>query len=248
MTFHQVVLRRFGVAVLALAALLSLGALSGAAAAKTRSAAAKTRSGTSESASGMARDQRIANDARLRLSDLPPGWMAGSSAAQPTAEAPCPSLRRAAGSISAAKVSPSFSIATGPTLAAQSETYVYADTALARHWFGRFSGPRTRSCLARILRAELATTVELPGIKIGPIGVGVLSIAPIGDQDSAFRVTVPVSGSGMSFNVDVDVVFVQAGRGLEIFTLGSVGSPFDPGLETSLVTAVTGRLDADLQR
>jgi hypothetical protein len=244
MTFHQVVLRRFGrfgVATLALAAFLGPGAVSSA-------AASKTRSGISESAAGMTRDQRIANDARLRLSDLPPGWMAGSSAAQPTADAPCPSLRRAAGWISAAKVSPSFSISTGPTLAAQSETYVYADTALAKHWFGRFSGSRTRACLARILRTELAMTVELPGIKIGPIGVGVLSITPVGDQDAAFRVTVPVSGSGMSFKVDVDVVVVRAGRGLEIFTLGSVGSPFDPGLETSLVTAVTGRLDADLLR
>jgi hypothetical protein len=244
MTFHQVLLRRFGVAAIAFAVLLGCGAVSS-------TAAVKTRSGTSVSPvspAGMARDQRIANDARLRLSDLPPGWMAGSSAARPTADAPCPSLHRAAGWINAAKVSPAFSFSSGSTLAAQSETYIYADTSLAKQWFGKFSGRRTRTCLARILRTELETAVGFPGITIGPIGVEVLSIAPVGDQDSAFRVTVPVSGSGTNFKVEVDVVFVRAGRGLEIFTLGSVRSPFDPALEASLVTSVTGRLDADLGR
>jgi hypothetical protein len=240
MTFHQVVGVRVTVAVIAFAALLGWGAGSSA-------AASKSRSGTSESATGMAADQRIANDARLRLSDLPPGWGAGSSAAQPTADAPCPRLHRAAGWISAAKVSPSFSFSSGATLAAQSETYVYADTALAKHWFGEFSSRSTRTCLAQILRTELATTVELPGIRIGPIRVRVVSIAPVGDQDSAFRVTVPVSGSGTSLRVDVDVVFVRAGRGLQIFTLGSVGSPFDAGLETSVVKSVSDRLAADLR-
>jgi hypothetical protein len=42
-------------------------------------------------------------------------------------------------------------------------------------------------------------------------------------------------------------VFVRAGRGLEIFSLGGLGSPFDPTLERALVRTVTAWLAADLR-
>jgi hypothetical protein len=241
MTSHRAVLLRFGVAAVALAALLGWGASSSA-------AATKTRSGTSQSAADMPADQRIANNARLRLSDLPAGWVAGSAASRPTADAPCPNLRRAAGWISAGKISPAFSVSSGNPLTAQTETYIYADTALAKHWFGEFSSRQTRACLARILRTELATAVELPGITLGKIRLRGISVAAVGDQDSAFRVTVPVFGSGVTLEVDVDVVFVRTGRGLEIFSLGALGRPFDPTLEGTVLNNVTARLATDLQR
>src|SRR5262249_39156758 len=153
--------------------------------------------------------------ARLRLSDLGPGWVAGSSAARPTAEEPCPSLRRAAGAISAAKISPLFSISSGHPLTAQGETYVYADIAQATHWFDEFSSRRTRACLAALLREELSTAVIEPGVRIGAVTLHSLAVSPVGDQDSAFRVHVPVTGGGVNLKVDADVVFVRVERGLE---------------------------------
>jgi hypothetical protein len=250
MTFHRAVPLCLGGAVLALAAFFGWGAGSSAAAtgAIGTHRTVATRSGTSGSPAGMAADQRIANDARLRLSDLPAGWVGGSAASRPTADAPCPSLRRAAGWISAGKISPAFSVSTGNPLTAQTETYIYADTALAKHWFGEFSSRQTRACLARILRTELATTVELPGITLGKIRIHGIAVAAVGDQDSAFRVTVPVFGSGVTLEVDVDVVFVRTGRGLEIFSLGALGRPFDPTLEGTVLNHVTARLATDLQR
>jgi hypothetical protein len=106
-TFHHVVLLRCGIAAIALAAVLGWGA-SSAAGVGLRSAGrvsayaiVKTRSGTSKSAPELVIDHRIARDARMRLSDLPPGWVADKTVSRPTTDAPCPGFRRAGGDISA---------------------------------------------------------------------------------------------------------------------------------------------------
>jgi hypothetical protein len=251
-TFHHVVLLRCGIAAIAFAAVLGWGA-SSAAGVGVRSAGrvsahaiVKTRSGTSKSAPELVIDHRIARDARMRLSDLPPGWVADKTVSRPTADAPCPGFRRAGGDISAGMASPAFSDP-GDLHTAQSETYVYADTAMAEHWFAEFSSRRTRACLARLIRKEGAAAVRAEGFTLGPITARSIPAAPVGDEDAAFRVTVPFSGSGVTLNVDADVVFVRAGRGIAIFSLAALGSPFAPALETALVKTVAGRLATDLR-
>jgi hypothetical protein len=124
--------------------------------------------------------------------------------------------------------SPAFSDS-GDLHTAQSETYVYADTATAEHWFAEFSSRRTRACLARLIRKEGAAAVKAEGFTLGPITARSIPVAPVGDQDEAFRVTVPFSGSGVTLKVDADVVFVRAGRGIATFSLAALGSPFAPG-------------------
>jgi hypothetical protein len=193
-------------------------------------------------------DQRIARDARLRLGDLPPGWVAQNTASVPTAEAPCPGLRKAAGFISAGMLSPAFSVSAGDVESAQSETYIYADAALAKHWFKQFSSRSTQVCLARVLRRDVGAAVSAEGITLGPIRVRRLPGARAGNQAAAFRVIVPAFTSEETIEVDADVVFVRVGRGLEIFSLAGVGSPFDPGLKATLVRAVSARLAGDLRR
>ena len=246
MTFHTFLVR-CAVAAVALAGLLGWAASSSGATAAATSThpISATRSGTSGSAPSFVIDQRIARDARLRLSDLPSGWMAGDTVSTPTAAAPCPGLRRAQGFVSAASVSPAFS--DGDIRTAQSETYVYADTALAKHWFAEFSSRSTRACLARLIRQEGAAAVAAEGFTVGSLTTRTLAVGPVGDERAAFHVTVPVSGSGVTFKVEADAVFVRAGRGIAIFSLASLQSPFDPGLERSLVRTVTARLAGDLR-
>jgi hypothetical protein len=246
MTFHTFLVR-CGVAALALAGLLVCVASSGAAVATPTSThpITATRSGTSESAAGMAADQRIASDARIRLSDLPSGWMAENTVSRPTADAPCPGLRRAGGDISGGKVSPAFS--DGEIHTAQSETYVYADTAMAEHWFAEFSSHSTRACLARLIRQQAQAAVQLEGFTVGSITTRSVPVAPVGDERAAFHVTVPVSGSGTTFKVEADSVFVRTGRGIQIFAFASLQSPFDARLERSLIRAASARLASDLR-
>jgi hypothetical protein len=254
-TFHHVVLVRCGVAAAAVAALVGWGASSSAAAgvapavnaASTHSVGA-TRSGTSRSAAGVAIDRRIARDARLRLSDLPPGWTADPTASTPITAAPCPGLSAARAAVSARTASPAFSLSAGDTRNAQSVADLYADTGTAKHWFAEITGRGTRACLVRMLRKALPTALP-SSITVGPITDPSLPVAPIGDNDAAFRLTVPLfsADSGMTTNIDVDLVFVRVGRGIAIFSLGGVGSPFDPALETTLVTSVADRFATDLR-
>jgi hypothetical protein len=246
MTFH-IFLRRCAMAAVALAGLLGWAAGSSGAIAAPLSThpISATRSGTSGSTPSFVIDQRIARDARLRLSDLPSGWMAGDTVSTPTAAAPCPDLRRAQGFVSGASVSPAFS--DGGIRSVQSETYVYADTALARHWFAEFSSRSTRACLARLIREESAAAVVAEGFTVGSLTTRSVPVAPVGDERGAFHVIVPVSGAGVSFKVEADAVFVRTGRGIAIFSLASLQSPFDPGLERTLVRTVTARLAGDLR-
>jgi hypothetical protein len=254
-TFHPVVLRRFVAGAVVLAAVLVVGGAGSSVAAVGAPSSgpvfthhvAATRSGTSRSGAGVLVDQRIARDARLRLSDLPPGWVAQNTASTLTANAPCPGLRRAAADISAGMISPDFSGSTGHPESAQTETDIYADSLTAKHWFNKFSSHGTVACLLRVLRNELAAAVSEPGVTVGSITVRGLPVAPVGDQRAAFRVTVPVIGPGVRLKVDADLVFVRAGRGLEFFSLAGVGSPFDPRLEGTLVKTVAARLAADLR-
>jgi hypothetical protein len=245
---------RFGAAVIALAALLGWGTGVTAAAAGAPSAGglrghavATTRSGTAESITGIANDQRIARDAGLRRSDLPPGWVVKDPSSRPRGDAPCPGIRRAAVDSSGGMISPFFSASNGDVLSAQSQTYVYADTAGAQHWFAGFTSRGTRACLAHVLRNALSADGTVPGVTLSPIRLRSLPVAPVGDQDSAFRITVRVSYRIVTLKVNVDTVFVRAGRGIEIFSLGGLGSPFGPRLESSLVKTVTDRLTADLR-
>lgn len=120
--------------------------------------------------------------------------------------------------------------------------------ATAKHWFAEFTSRGTRACLARLLHKALTATARAQGFTLGPVTTRSLAVAPVGDQDSAFRVSVPVSTSGLTLKVDADAVFVRAGRGIEIFALAGVGSPFDPALEARVVNTVTGRLASDLRR
>jgi hypothetical protein len=191
------------------------------------------RSGTSLS------DGRIARDARLRLTDLPPGW---KTIPKPSlfAGLSCPGLSGAKSATSARMTSPEFQLGQAEAVSA---AYVYATSAAAKHWFGQLSSAKTRACIGNSVRRILGAAERPRGVDVA-VTTRRAIVVPVGDERVADRISIRLSALGASERAYLDLVFVRAGRGIAAFSLADVGTVFQ--LETQVVQTVVGRLTADL--
>ena len=247
---YVVLVLRFGLAPVLLAALVGCGARSSAApvaAAPAAHAVTSTRSGTSRSAAGVAIDRRIARDAQLRRSDFPAGWGPSRRPAA-TPGLKCPTVSEARAAVSARGASREFAQGNASSAAATADsvTYIYADTATAAHWFARLTSRGTQACLVRVLRKSVIAQIRGQGARLDSITARPLTIAPAGDERAAERVVVRLSAGTFSGKAEADVMFVRARRAVAVLVVNRVGGPFDPALETKLVRTVSDRLAAGL--
>jgi len=71
--------------------------------------------------------------------------------------------------------------------------------------------------------------------------LGRLSVESYGDRSEAFQVEVELSGDDLTVSVFVDIVIVNSGRGVALFTFVDVITPFS-GERGELIEAVLTRL------
>ena len=183
-----------------------------------------------------------ARTATLRLSDFPRDWEVDNDSDDSAAQAHCQTLDGAQAAGRAHAQSPKY---TSHTAYASSEVLVFADAVAATHWFTELADRATGECAGEQLGRFVA---ETHGVKIGQIATAGLAISPVGDQDAAKRLTIPVSQNGVTIKAFGDVVFVRIGRGIAVIELVRVLSPFDARLGTKLVTAAAGRLANGLKQ
>ena len=74
-----------------------------------------------------------------------------------------------------------------------------------------------------------------------------MSTDPLGDERDAARITVPVMSEGVDLDVIVDMVFVQAARGLTLTLFIGVLTPFDEDLRDELTATSVRRLSETVQ-
>jgi hypothetical protein len=96
-----------------------------------------------------------------------------------------------------------------------------------------------------LIRRELTAVARPQGVAVA-VTTHVAIIQPVGDQSGADRISLHLSAHGATEQAYLDLVFVRVGRGIAVFSLASVGTVFDQGLEPKLLQAVVGRLAADL--
>jgi len=190
-----------------------------------------------------AADGRIAREAQLKLSDLPSGWQQLDSG-QANSEAGCEGIDAARAAVSARQKSPDFASGNGNTKA-QGFVYMYADVSRATHAYAQLSSQSTRRCVADALGRALAAQKHA-GATVGTITSGQVAMSPIGDERAEGRFTIPISASGLTISIYVDLVFVRTGRAVAGLTLESVLIPFDETLRDRLTTTVVDRLKAGL--
>lgn len=176
----------------------------------------------------------IAGQAVLRLSDFPASFTPKPRTPGPGGAPVSTSLGCGLNGLVRTADASVFSDFTAAPFGGFSFVYVYADAAAATRFFEKLSGSATRRCIVSGLRGPQnhRTTVT----------VQPLTIAPLGDQRSAIRIT--VRGTTKYDDGDVDLEFVRVGRAVELIRLqtASVTTPFPADVEALLTKRVTDRL------
>lgn len=210
---------------------------------------------TASSADGAddADDARIAASAVLSLDDFPDGWTskprsdAASSDDVGTEAARCLGTRggRVAGGSTDAD-SPEFSsVRREQVLNSVSIARRATDVEKALDVLERAD---TSKCLAdatdTAVRAAARDDPLPEGTTVGKAVVSRITLAGMDDRYVAFRVSVPISASVLSFGLHVDLVVAQRGRAAVFLAAMSQTQPFPTDMTADLLRRVVSRLDA----
>ena len=202
-------------------------------------------------------DQQLADDAVLKLTDLPPGWESAPADDETNNDELSAELAECL------DVDPTFFDSSNPT--AESPTFTSAQdeqitsevavTASAEDAIERVEILRredTPGCYATAIRHLLEQSIENPadgdevpeGLELGDPTFNPMSFAALGDDTVAFRATIPVSAQGFDVEVYIDFVAVRVGRVGTTMTFQSQFSPFDTAEEERLTRIVVDRIPA----
>lgn len=77
---------------------------------------------------------------------------------------------------------------------------------------------------------------------LGDVQVGQLSAGRFGDDSLAMRATIPVSASGISITVYVDIIYVRSQNAVANLTFEGVGTPVDPQTSAQFTRLATKKL------
>jgi hypothetical protein len=194
----------------------------------------------SASATTVSEDQAAAEAALLVLSDFPTGWTEEAEP-EPTEQelayqatiAECAggegNLLDLGGHLAS---SPDFA---GPDEQRVEESVTIVEPAVAEDFMARFSAPGVEECFGDAVRTFVAENFSnqddpsqtLPGdVTIGEVTIGEVLVEPAGDDLVAYRITVPMTVTGVSLEAVVDIVAVRSGGSVAGLTFQSLFEPF----------------------
>jgi len=189
--------------------------------------------------------------ALLRLSDLPPGWTAGTSAAAPTRVTPWPSKLAAClgmstrlAAVAPVKVnSPDFTSA-DQLDAVEDSVSVYASAAQAHAEYAALAGGRTTGCMHSVLSPVLQKNMQKDAgstTTIGVVNFAGLPAAAAALHLAGFTVTIPIARGGRELTVTSTQVDFASGALLHQVTFNGNGTAFPAQLEEQLLTTAEAR-------
>lgn len=203
---------------------------------------ATTPTATAETRPETPADHTIAAGSLLTLPDFPSGWQQQDRSGGQSALT-CSAIATARASLSGRATSPQF--AKGSDDYVDDVVYVYPSVSAAQTSFAELTGAATRLCMGKALGRGLATAVKSQQggkVTFGQPSTAATSIAKIGDQAAAGRITIPYTLQGVNNEVVVDVAFVRVDRGIQIVVFLGAASAIDSAVESSLIDAATTRL------
>jgi hypothetical protein len=139
----------------------------------------------------------------------------------------------------------------GPDDQRVEQSVTIVDPAVAEDFMARFSAPGVEECFGDAVRAFIAENFAssddpsqtLPGdVTVGELTIDEILIEPVGDELTAYRVTIPMTVSGLTLDVFVDIVAVRSGGSIAGLTFQSVFEPFTPEDVEQYLTVAVERL------
>lgn len=208
------------------------------------------------SAQQVASDRALGERALLQLSDFPTGWTeepreksSNTYERLTRSLASCLHVSVALLLENPAKVeSPDFKGVENEKI---SNSVVFMPTvAAAKERFSAYDQPETASCMTTAASAALQYALQHPAsgekvpasVKVGPVTLARMSFPTYDEQSVAYRLTIPVSASGININIYLDVVAILHGRANAGLQFENESSPVESSLEEHLSALTAERL------
>jgi hypothetical protein len=128
------------------------------------------------------------------------------------------------------------SFTSGQATSVISDATVFETEEQASEAFSRLVGEDSTRCFADELSKEIAGGGE--EVSVGDVQIDQLAPADAGDEDAAFRLTMPLEAQGATLDLFLDIRAVRAGRGVGLVAFTQPQQPFDEAVEQELVEAV----------
>jgi hypothetical protein len=191
-------------------------------------------------ATSVSEEQAAAEASLLVLSDFPTGWTEEAEG-EPTEQELAYQATVAACAGGTGNLlelggpraqSPDF---VGPDDQRVEQSVTIVDPAVAEDFMARFAAPSAEDCFGEAVRTFVAENLAsqddpsqtLPGdLTIGEVTIGEVLIEPAGDEVVAYRVTIPMTVSGLSVDAFVDIAAVRSGGSVAGLTFQTLFEPF----------------------
>lgn len=121
----------------------------------------------------------------------------------------------------------------------------------AKRAFEIAAQPEFRECLAEGMNDEIQANADQDGpngVEVGDATLNELSFPSLGDESLAFRMTIPISASGMDFEAVIDFVGVRVGRAQTQLTSFGVGTQLPTDEFVRYAKLAVKRLESELAR
>lgn len=199
-------------------------------------------------------DQRIAEAALLTLKDFPAGWEAVAPEDEDDERAGQEKIAECVGveyddlydDTNAEATSPDFTNELEEEL---SVTVSVGDEDRSERAFEIATRPEFRECLAEGMNDEIKANAEADsskGVEVGDVSVNELSFPSLGDESLAFRMTIPISASGLDLDAVIDFVGVRVGRAQTHLTSFGVGTQLSTDEFVRYARLAANRLESKL--
>jgi hypothetical protein len=124
----------------------------------------------------------------------------------------------------------------------RSKVYVVSERGLATLTFGLLSSPAYARCIAKSFTDPTARPSK---VRYGKPRTRAAAIGRIGEEASAWRITVPTTSGGVAFTTHLDLVVVRRVRAVHLLLLGDADLlPLSPRSRLAILRAVARRLQA----
>lgn len=197
-------------------------------------------------------DQAVAEDARLRASDLGDEWEAN-----PATDRELPESQQAiAGCVGEdpdvlypddqpRALSPTFVSPDDRELSSQVDIAATVEVADVR--FGHLTSPKAIDCIGAELQRYLEEGDAFEGqdVEIGEVQVRRLDVDGVGSESTGFRVSVPLAAEGNEVEVHLDYAVARVGRALVSVRASSLVDPFPTDVLGGLTDVVVDRIDEE---
>jgi hypothetical protein len=191
------------------------------------------------------------HSALLQLSDLPAGWVSGTTPSAPAHVSPwsvplarCVGLSERTAALAPAKVeSPDYTSA-NKELAVEDSVSVYPSARTARAEYAAMASARTTRCMNALAGPTLEAGIQRAaqtGTTIGRVTFSALPVAASAQRETGFTVSIPVAAAGRVLAITSTQVDFVHGALLHQVTFNGNGTTFPPTLEIELLHTAQSR-------